>query len=232
MNLSTPRDPSRSALRLKLTRSDWILLALFLLTLPLVNPWIRGDGVGYYAMARAPLVQHNLDFRPDWYSANPSFRLNKIDANNELYPGEYTRHGHVTITSRSDPLSFGRRFCFPSTLRLNSPATFGSQISDDGFRRSLSSLPSRSPPRFTVFSALWLSYPTRAPSTSRITGPSLPPLRSGSRVRFPSTCTSIPPGPMRTPLSPSRFSFGIGIALAPTALGRQWLLLGLLGALC
>src|SRR5271154_2108847 len=26
-----------------------ILLLVFLISLPLVNPWIRGDGVGYYA---------------------------------------------------------------------------------------------------------------------------------------------------------------------------------------
>jgi hypothetical protein len=29
------------------------LVLLFLLTLPLMNPWVRGDGVGYYAYARA-----------------------------------------------------------------------------------------------------------------------------------------------------------------------------------
>jgi hypothetical protein len=27
------------------------LFLLFLLTLPLMNPWVRGDGVGYYACA-------------------------------------------------------------------------------------------------------------------------------------------------------------------------------------
>jgi hypothetical protein len=29
------------------------LFLLFLLTLQLMNPWVRGDGVGYYAYARA-----------------------------------------------------------------------------------------------------------------------------------------------------------------------------------
>src|SRR5712664_2918656 len=32
------------------------LLLLFLLSLALLNPWVRGDGVGYYAFARAPLL--------------------------------------------------------------------------------------------------------------------------------------------------------------------------------
>jgi hypothetical protein len=43
-----------------------ILLLLFLLSLPLINPVVHGDGVGYYAYARAPLIQHNLHFEDDW----------------------------------------------------------------------------------------------------------------------------------------------------------------------
>jgi len=35
-----------------------ILLILFLCTLPLVNPIVHGDGVGYYAYIRAPLIEH------------------------------------------------------------------------------------------------------------------------------------------------------------------------------
>ena len=55
-------------------RFAWLLLVIFLLTLPLLNPWIRGDGVGYYAYARAPLIEHSLDFTHDYQSANDSFR--------------------------------------------------------------------------------------------------------------------------------------------------------------
>ncbi len=43
-----------------------IMLILFLVSLPLVNPWVRGDGVGYYAFARALLIQRNLNFAPDY----------------------------------------------------------------------------------------------------------------------------------------------------------------------
>ena len=39
-----------------------ILLILFLCTLPLVNPIVHGDGVGYYAYVRAPLIEHNFRF--------------------------------------------------------------------------------------------------------------------------------------------------------------------------
>src|ERR1051326_1133852 len=50
------------------------LTLLFLLSLVLLNPWVRGDGVGYYAFARALLIQHNLDFAPDYAHANQTDR--------------------------------------------------------------------------------------------------------------------------------------------------------------
>lgn len=58
----------------KWTKYEKALLILFLLTAPMVRPWIHGDGRGYYAFARALLFQHNLDFEVDWqrgYEAHP-----------------------------------------------------------------------------------------------------------------------------------------------------------------
>jgi len=46
-----------------------ILLILFLCTLPLVNPIVHGDGVGYYAYVRAPLIEHNFDFAHNYQHA-------------------------------------------------------------------------------------------------------------------------------------------------------------------
>jgi hypothetical protein len=43
-----------------------ILVILFLCTLPLVNPIVHGDGVGYYAYVRAPL---RLNFTQDFPQA-------------------------------------------------------------------------------------------------------------------------------------------------------------------
>ena len=54
-------------------RHTGILVLLFLLSLPLVNPWVRGDGVGYYAYIRSMLVEHKLDFQNDWRDANLEF---------------------------------------------------------------------------------------------------------------------------------------------------------------
>lgn len=61
----------------------------------MVNPWVRGDGVGYYAYARAIIVNHNLQFEPDWLHANLSFNMGRIDASGHLRADQYTRTGHV-----------------------------------------------------------------------------------------------------------------------------------------
>ena len=60
-------------------RLEISMLVIFVLTLPLLNPWVRGDGVGYYAYARAPLIEHDLDFTHDYQFANESFREARCD---------------------------------------------------------------------------------------------------------------------------------------------------------
>ena len=62
-----------------LVRPERWLLGLFLMSLVLMNPWVRGDGVGYYAFARAVLIQRNLDFTADYNAANASFRDERLD---------------------------------------------------------------------------------------------------------------------------------------------------------
>jgi hypothetical protein len=57
-----------------------IFLMLLGISLPLMNPWVRGDGVGYYAFARALLIQHNLDFTADYQHANLGFREARLDS--------------------------------------------------------------------------------------------------------------------------------------------------------
>src|SRR5579863_5296472 len=76
-------------------RNTKILLLLFFLTLPLVNPWVRGDGVGYYAYLRSLLIEHRLDFANDWRAANESFTLGRVEPDGSINPLQYTRTGHL-----------------------------------------------------------------------------------------------------------------------------------------
>jgi hypothetical protein len=72
-----------------------VFLFLLLLSLPFVNPWVRGDGVGYYAFARAPLIQHNLDFTADYQHANQGFREARLDASGNPRDIFRTATGHL-----------------------------------------------------------------------------------------------------------------------------------------
>ncbi len=72
-----------------------ILILLFFMTLPLVNPWVRGDGVGYYAYVRSLLVEHKLDFTNDWRAGNESFTMGRIHADGSLDRQQYTSTGRI-----------------------------------------------------------------------------------------------------------------------------------------
>jgi hypothetical protein len=75
--------------------NEKLLFFLFLLTLPLANPWVRGDGVGYYAYLSSALIDHDLRFENDYLMANESFVISHVDAQGRLLPREYTKTGYV-----------------------------------------------------------------------------------------------------------------------------------------
>jgi len=72
-----------------------LLVLLWLVTLPLVNPWVRGDGVGYYAYVHAMLIRGDLNFQNEWLHGNPSFLLGRVDAGGHLNAEQFTANGHV-----------------------------------------------------------------------------------------------------------------------------------------
>jgi hypothetical protein len=95
MRADMPAAPAEAPVARRARTYEWWLVVLFLLTLPLCNPWVRGDGVGYYAFARSMLIEHRLDFTKDWLWANTSFRMGRIDAEGRLLPSQFTITGHV-----------------------------------------------------------------------------------------------------------------------------------------
>ena len=110
-----------------------VLFVLFLLSLPFLNPWVRGDGVGYYALARAPLIQHNLDFTADYQQANTSFRENRLDANGQPFPEFRTVTGHLDNHFAVGPAMLWSPFLFLAHAGVLVARSFGSAIPADGF---------------------------------------------------------------------------------------------------
>jgi hypothetical protein len=75
--------------------NEKLFFFLFLLSLPLANPWVRGDGVGYYAYLRSAMVDHDLRFENDYLAGNQSFVISLVDAQGHLLPHLYTKTGYV-----------------------------------------------------------------------------------------------------------------------------------------
>ena len=85
---------------------ELLLCLVFLLSVPLLRPWVRGDGVGYYAFVRAPLFEQSFDFTHDYQHANPSFGDQRVDGSGQ--PKSLTLGRNcVSIASRNE--STGRQ---------------------------------------------------------------------------------------------------------------------------
>lgn len=119
--------------RNRLNRYDKILILIFLLSLPLVNPWVRGDGVGYYAYARALVVNHNLQFEPDWRHANPSFYMGRIDTSGHIRADQYTRTGHLDNHFTIGPALIWIPFLTITHVAVLGVNRIGARIPADGF---------------------------------------------------------------------------------------------------
>jgi hypothetical protein len=129
----TRDDRNAGRVPFRFTRSEWIFLALLVFTLPLVNPWVRGDGVGYYAFARAPLIQHGFDFRQDWIEANPSFRLGRIDDDGNILPEQFTATGHLNNHFSIGPAVLWAPFLVAAHVAVKVGHVVGLKTPADGF---------------------------------------------------------------------------------------------------
>ena len=112
-----------------------ILLLLFLLSLPLVNPWVRGDGVGYYAYVRSLLVEHTLDFENDWRAGNQSFTMGRVRGDGKIYPTQYTRTGQLDNHFAVGPSILWAPFVAPVHLIMSTLQRFGVNVRPDGFSK-------------------------------------------------------------------------------------------------
>jgi hypothetical protein len=143
-----------------MTRNEKILALLFVLSLPLVNPWVRGDGVGYYAFARAPLIEHSLDFTNDWMHANSSFRLSRLANSGQssiISSDQYTRTGHLDNHFSVGPAILWSPFLLVAHVGVKAADMLGAHIPADGFSRPYLVGMALSTALYG-FAALWISF--------------------------------------------------------------------------
>jgi len=120
---------------LRLTKYEKILVILFFLTLPLSNPWVRGDGVGYYAFARSMLIEHRLDFTKDWIEANQSFRMGRVDADGHVKPEQYTVTGQIDNHFSVGPAILWSPFMIAAHAGVILYDRAGGHVPADGFSK-------------------------------------------------------------------------------------------------
>ncbi len=112
-----------------------ILLIIFMVTLPFVNPWVRGDGVGYYAYVRSLLVEHHLNFENDWRRANLSFRMYSVDAQGHVDPLWYTSTGHLKNRYAVGASVIWAPFLIPVHGVMRGLERLGLSVRADGFSK-------------------------------------------------------------------------------------------------
>jgi hypothetical protein len=116
-----------------LSKYERCLIALFILTLPLVNPWVRGDGVGYYAYVRSLLIDGDLRFENEYQRANPALVRLRVDQTGKLHSDFYTSTGYVL-----NPYSVGPSILWAPFLAVVHGAVkvanrLGATVPADGF---------------------------------------------------------------------------------------------------
>jgi hypothetical protein len=108
-------------------------MGLFLVSLALMNPWVRGDGVGYYAFARAALIQHNFDFTPDYNAANASFRDARLEENGDPKPIFRTATNHLENHFTVGPAILWAPFLVVAHAGVIAARAVGVNVAADGF---------------------------------------------------------------------------------------------------
>jgi len=145
--------PVRSSSR----RYERWLLVLFLLSLPFVNPFVHGDGVGYYGYARALLIEHRLDFHNDWLRADGEFRSAHTDAQGHLTAGDYTTTGHIDNHYSIGPAILWAPFLIVAHAGVLVANAVGAHVAANGYSKPYL-LAMALGTAFYGFLALWISF--------------------------------------------------------------------------
>ena len=119
----------------RLSRYDKTLLVIFLFSLPLSNPWVRGDGVGYYAFGRSLLIEHNLNFQKDWLAANTAFRMSRTDASGSILAEQFTSTGHLDNHFSIGPAILWSPFLIAAQVIVRLYDALGGHVAADGYSR-------------------------------------------------------------------------------------------------
>jgi hypothetical protein len=140
-----------------LSKYEKLLILLFIFSLPFCNPWVRGDGVGYYAYARSLLIERHLDFEKDWQHGNESFVMGRLDANGHVLANQYTPTGHLDNHFSIGPAILWSPFLIVAHMGVRLYDSLGGHIPADGFSKPYLVAMALGTALYG-FRALWISF--------------------------------------------------------------------------
>jgi len=106
------------------------LFLLFVLSLPFLDPFVAGDGVGFYAYVRSPLIDHNFRFSSDW--ENPKKELQELFLVDHFVENPITKTGHLPNYYPVGPAMLWSPFLIVSHLAVLASIRMGAHIPADG----------------------------------------------------------------------------------------------------
>jgi len=106
------------------------LFFVFLLSLPFLHAVVNGDGIGYYAYVRSPLIDHNFSFSSDFQY--PEEELEKIFLNDHFVDNPVTKTGHLPNFYSVGPAMLWSPFLIVTHLAVLGLGHLGWRIAPDG----------------------------------------------------------------------------------------------------
>jgi hypothetical protein len=106
------------------------LFLLFVLSLPFLKAYVAGDGVGFYAYVRSPLIDHNFSFSSDW--ENPKKELQMLFLVDHFVENPITKTGHLPNYYPVGPAILWSPFLIISHLAVLASIHLGGHIPADG----------------------------------------------------------------------------------------------------
>ena len=106
------------------------LFLVFLLSLPFLHAEVSGDGIGYYAYVRSPLIDHNFKFASDF--RNPELELEKIFLLDHFINNPVTKTGHLPNFYSVGPAMLWSPFLLATHLAVLGLAHIGWYFVPDG----------------------------------------------------------------------------------------------------
>ena len=109
------------------------MVVLFTGSLVLVNPYVRGDGNGYYAWLTSAVIDHDLDFTNQFAHGDALFKPLIFDADGRVRPEARTRTGRVGDQWSIGPALLWAPWFLTAHLAVSIARALGAHIAADGY---------------------------------------------------------------------------------------------------